>query len=137
MAEFTRTYSGAPWEQRYGYCRAVRIAIGPGASLIAVTGTAPVEPDGSVHAPGDAAAQARRCYEIIGRALTDLGAGKTDVVRSRMFVTRPERADEFGAAHREFFAGHHPCLTMVGIAALVDPDMLVEIEVDAVVTDGR
>lgn len=136
MSAFTRVYSGAPWEQRYGYCRALRVPLSPSASLIAVTGTAPVADDGSTFAPGDAAAQTRRCYQIILRALADLGAGVADVIRCRMFVTDPSRASEFGAAHREVFADHHPCLTMVGISALIDPAMLVEIEADAVIV-GR
>jgi enamine deaminase RidA (YjgF/YER057c/UK114 family) len=132
---FERFSSGAVWESRYGYCRAMKIPLSdsPGSrSLIAVTGTAPIADDGSVFAPGDAYAQAMRCYEIIARALAALGAGRTSVFRSRMFVTDIKRADEFGRAHRDFFAGHVTALTMVGGAVLIDPTMLVEIEVDAV-----
>lgn len=136
MAPFTRVYSGAPWEKQYGYCRALRVPLSPTAALIAVTGTAPVADDGSTFAPGDATAQTRRCYQIILKALRDLGADAGDVVRCRMFVTDPSRAAEFGAAHREVFGEHHPCLTMVGISALIDPAMLVEIEVDAIVTSA-
>jgi enamine deaminase RidA (YjgF/YER057c/UK114 family) len=129
-----RVFSGAPWESRYGYCRALKIPLGgPGAkSLIAVTGTAPVADDGSTFAPGDAYAQAMRCYDIIARALEKLGAGRESVFRSRMFVTDTARADEFGRAHKDFFRGHITALTMVGISALIDPAMLIEIEVDAV-----
>ncbi len=133
MPDLIRVYSGAPWEQRYGYCRALRVPISDTVAMIAVTGTAPVADDGSTFAPGDAYAQTRRCYEIIARALAALGGRPADVIRSRMFVTDPSRAAEFGSAHRDFFAGHHPCLTMVGISALIDPAMLVEIEVDAIV----
>lgn len=113
MAQVERVYSGASWEQKYGYCRALKVALSPSASLIAVTGTAPVGDDGRTFAPGDAGAQTRPCYEIIGRALAGLGGGPSDVVRSRVFVTDISRGDEVGAAHRAFFDGHHPCLTMV------------------------
>lgn len=127
-----RVYSGAPWEKRYGYCRAIRVG-----NLVFTTGTAPVADDGSVFAPGDAYGQARRCYEIIDRALRDIGAGLRDVVRCRMFVTDVSRCDEFGRAHAELFAEHPPCLTMVEVRTLIDPAMLVEIEVEAVVGAGE
>jgi enamine deaminase RidA (YjgF/YER057c/UK114 family) len=132
--DFERFTTGAVWESRYGYCRAVKIPLcdDPGSrSLIAVTGTAPIADDGTVFAPGDAYAQAMRCYGIIGRALEALGAGPASVFRSRMFVTDISRSDEFGRAHRGFFAGHTTALTMVGGVVLIDPAMLVEIEVDA------
>lgn len=134
MPQPTRVYSGAPWERLYGYCRALRIPLSPSTSLIAVTGTAPVNDDGSTFAPGDAAAQTRRCYQIIAAALDQLGASPSHIIRARMFVTDTSRSAEYGQAHRDFFAGHHPCLTMVGIASLIDPDMLIEIEADAIVT---
>jgi enamine deaminase RidA (YjgF/YER057c/UK114 family) len=121
-----RTQSGSPWESRYGYCRALRA--GP---MIFLTGTAPIGPDGKTVAPGDAHAQTARCFQIIEAALRAVGADKTAIVRCRMYVTDISRADEFGRAHRDFFDGHLPCLTMVEVAALIDPDMLVEIECDA------
>jgi isochorismate pyruvate lyase len=123
-----RVQSGSPWESRYGYCRALRA--GP---MIFLTGTAPIGPDGKTVAPGDAHAQTARCFQIIEAALHALGADKTAIVRSRMYVTDISRADDFGRAHLDFFAGHRPCLTMVEVAALIDPDMLVEIECDAMV----
>jgi isochorismate pyruvate lyase len=125
--EFQRTFSGAPWEKRVGYCRAVRAG-----NLIFVTGTAPVAPEGGVFAPGEAYAQTRRCLEIIGRALRELGADYTDVVRTRMFVTDIKRWEEIGRAHGEIFAAHPPATTMVEVKSLIDPAMLVEIEADAV-----
>ena len=125
--EFRRAFSGAPWEEEVGYCRALRAG-----DLVFVTGTAPVEDDGSVHAPGDAEAQARRCLEIVERALRDLGASREDVVRTRMFVTDASRWREYGRAHREFFGEHRPTTTLVEVRSLVDPAMLVEIEADAV-----
>jgi len=124
---FQRAYSNAPWESDIGYCRAVRAG-----EHIYVTGTAPVADDGGVFAPGDGYAQARRCLEIIQRALNELGAGLSHVVRTRMFVTDIQRWAEYGRAHREFFAAHPPATTMVEVRALIHPDMLIEIEADAV-----
>ncbi len=127
MAPFRRTYSGAPWEEEVGYCRAIRAG-----DSIHVTGTAPVAEDGSVHAPGDAYAQAGRCLEIIDRALADLDADRTWIVRTRMFVTDATRWREYGRAHREFFGENRPATTMVEVKGLIDPAMLIEIEADAV-----
>ncbi len=127
-----RVYSGAPWEEQVGYCRALRVG-----QLIYVTGTAPVNPDGTTHAPGDAVAQTRRCFEIIESALRQLGGARTSIVRSRLFVTDITRWREYGAAHREFFGDHRPCVTMVEVRSLIDPQMLIEIEVDAVVEPAR
>ncbi len=125
--EFRRTFSGAPWESKVGYCRALRAG-----DHIYVTGTAAVAAEGGVYAPGDAYAQARRCFEIIERALGDLGADLSRVVRTRMFVTDISRWAEFGRAHGEFFAKHPPATTMVEVKALIDPEMLIEVEADAV-----
>lgn len=122
-----RVQTGSTWEERYGYCRALRTG-----EMIFLTGTAPLDPDGSTHAPGDGHAQASRCFEIIAQALRELGCDRTAIVRSRMFVTDIGMADAFGRAHREFFGGHLPCLTMVEVSRLIEPDMLVEIECDAV-----
>ncbi|MCB9766340.1 MAG: RidA family protein [Alphaproteobacteria bacterium] len=124
---FERTFSGAPWEARVGYCRAVRAG-----DHVYVTGTAPVAEGGGVHAPGDAYAQARRCIEIIAKALEDLGADLSQVVRTRIFVTDISRWAEIGRAHAEAFGAHPPATTMVEVKALIDPAMLVEIEADAV-----
>lgn len=124
---FQRTYSHAPWEEQVGYCRALRAG-----DHIYVTGTAPVGDDGSCFAPGDACAQTRRCLEIIEQALRDLGVDCTRVVRTRLFVTDISRWEEYGRAHREFFAEHPPATTMVEVKSLIDPQMLIEIEADAV-----
>lgn len=124
---FERTWSGSPWESRVGYCRAVRAG-----DHVYVTGTAPVADDGGVFAPGDAYAQARRCFEIIEQALARLGAGFEDVVRTRMFVTDIARWQEYGRAHHELFGEHPPATTMVEVKALIDPAMLIEVEADAV-----
>ena len=122
-----RVFSGAPWEKKVGYCRAIRSG-----NFVAVSGTTSVNPDGKVHAPGDAYAQACRCFEIIAQALGNVGCELKDVLRTRMFVTDISRWEEFGRAHAKFFADHPTATSMVEVKALIDPQMLVEIEVDAV-----
>jgi enamine deaminase RidA (YjgF/YER057c/UK114 family) len=125
--EFKRAFSGAPWESKFGYCRAVRAG-----AHIYVTGTAPIDDEGKVFAPGDAYAQARRCFEIVARALEELGAGLDRVVRTRMMVTDISLWEGYGRAHREAFADNPPATTLVEVSSFIDPDMLIEVEVDAV-----
>ena len=125
--EFLRTFSDAPWESKVGYCRALRAG-----DHVYVTGTAPLDDQGRTFAPGDAYAQARRCLEIIEKALQDLGADRSHVVRTRMLVTDIARWEDFGRAHREFFADHPPATSMVEVRRLIDPEMLIEVEADAV-----
>lgn len=127
---FQRVFSGARWETDVGYCRALRAD-----DRIFVTGTAPVNPDGTVHAPADGYHQAVRCLEIMKEALEGLGAGFQHVTRTRMFVTDIDRWSEYGRAHREVFGEHPPATTMVEVRRLIHPDMLIEIEADAVVGD--
>ena len=127
MMDFRRTYSGAPWESQVGYCRALRSG-----DHIFVTGTAPVSDDGGTFAPGDPYAQTKRCLKIIEGALEDLGASLACVVRTRMFVTDIRLWEAFGRAHHEVFKDHPPATTMVEVSSLIDPDMLVEIEADAI-----
>ena len=124
-----RAFTNAPWEKKVGYCRAVRAG-----DLIFVTGTAPVAEDGSVHAPGNPYEQTKRCFEIIGKALGDLGAGFEHVVRTRMFVTDIARWEAVAQVHGEVFADVRPVTTLVEVSGFVHPDMLVEIEADAVLT---
>ncbi len=125
---FERVSSGVVWEDIVGYCRVVKAG-----SAVFVTGTAPVDDSGAgVHAPGDAYAQARRCLELIERALGRLGLDRTRIARTRMFVTDIARWREFGRAHAEFFGAGRPATTMVEVKALIDPAMLIEIEADAV-----
>ena len=126
--EFQRVFTNTPWESRVGYCRALRAG-----DRVFVTGCAPVAPGGGVHAPGDAYAQAARCLEIIAEALAGVGATLADVTRTRMFVTDIDRWEEYGRAHGEVFGDHPPTTTMVEVRRLIDPDMLIEIEADAVV----
>ncbi len=128
MTKIARVFSGAPWEAKVGYCRAIRR--GP---HVWVTGTAPVAEDGSVFAPGDAYAQAKRCFEIIEQALAELGVGMDQIVRTRMFVTDISQWEAFGKAHGEVFAEHPPTTSMIGINALIDPAMMIEIEAEAFV----
>ena len=122
-----RAFSGAPWEKEIGYCRALRVG-----EHIYVTGTAPVGDDGKTFAPNDPYAQAKRCFEIIERAMRELGADRSHIVRTRMFVTDIKLWSEFGRAHQEFFANNPPATTMVQVNALIDPAMLIEIEADAI-----
>lgn len=126
----TRIHTGAPWEARYGYCRAVRAG-----NQVFVTGTVALTPDGKPHAPGDHGAQAARALEIIEGALNEAGAKISDVVRTRMFVVGMtlEAQDAIGAAHRAMFADFPPATSMIGVAAFVDPAFVVEIEANAVV----
>ena len=131
MAEFQRSFSGAPWEERVGYCRPLRAG-----DHVFVTGTAPVAEGGGVHAVGDGYGQALRCFEIIREALAAHGADMSDVVRTRMFVTDIERWEEYGRAHQQTFGAHPPTTTMVEVSRLIDPAMLIEIEADAVVGGG-
>jgi enamine deaminase RidA (YjgF/YER057c/UK114 family) len=129
--EFQRIYSGAPWEGHIGYCRALRAG-----GHIFVGGTAPVAAGGGVEAPGDAYHQAKRCFAIIEEALGHLGGKLSDVTRTRMFVTDITRWQEYGRAHAEAFGAHPPVTTFVEVRNLIHPDMLVEIEADAIVPDA-
>ena len=122
-----RTGSASPFEREYGFARAVRTG-----NRILVAGTGPIETDGS-STPGDAAAQARRCFAIIGAAGEELGGSMADVVRTRMFITDPADGDAIGAVHGEIFADIRPAATMVVVAALLRPEWRVEIEAEAVI----
>ena len=120
--------TGRPLEAQIGFSRAVRHG-----DVIEVSGTAPTNPDGTPAAPGDAYAQTKVCLEIIGRALAELGGSLSDVVRTRIFLTDVSRWEEVGRAHGEVFGAIRPAATMVGIAALLHPGWLVEIEATAVI----
>ncbi|MBI4719429.1 MAG: RidA family protein [Planctomycetes bacterium] len=122
--------SGSPFEPRLGISRAVRAG-----RFIAVSGTAPLDAAGRTVAPGDAAAQARRCLEIIAVALQQAGASLSHVVRTRTLLTHIEDWEAVGAVHGEYFRDIRPANTIMQVVRFIDPDWLVEIEADAV-TEG-
>ncbi|MGY1827854.1 MULTISPECIES: RidA family protein [unclassified Blastococcus] len=121
-----RLGSGSPWEAVVGYSRVV--VRGDAAWVSGTTSTI----DGEVAHPGDAAAQTRQALAIIEQSLERAGFALADVVRTRMYVTDISRWEEVGRAHGEVFGGIRPASTMVEVSALVDPELLVEIEADAV-----
>jgi enamine deaminase RidA (YjgF/YER057c/UK114 family) len=120
--------TNSPWEPVVGYSRAVRIG-----NQVFITGTTAIGPDGKLVGAGDAYAQTAQILRNIEAVLARAGAAMRDVVRTRIFVTDIARWQEIGRAHREFFGDIRPCATMVEVRRLIDPEMLVEIEVDAVV----
>jgi enamine deaminase RidA (YjgF/YER057c/UK114 family) len=118
--------SGVKWEDIVGYSRAVRVG-----TRIYLTGTTATGGDGEVVGVNDAYAQTVQAIHNIERALQMAGATLDNVVRTRMFVTDISRWQEYGRAHREFFGDIRPCATMIQVSALIDPRMLIEIEVEA------
>lgn len=123
----TRTFSSSKWHPIVGYCRAIRVD-----RQVIVSGTTSINDAGEVHASGDMYGQSKRCLEIVEQALGKLDAKMSDVVRTRVYLTDVSRWPEAARAHREFFEHHPPACTMVAVSALIDPALLVEIEVDAV-----
>lgn len=123
-----RVSSGSPYEPRVGISRGVRAG-----RIIAIAGTAPIGPDGKTVAVGDAAAQARRCFEIVQAALEQLGASLADVIRTRILLTRIEDWEAVALVHGEVFKDIRPVNTIMQIARFIDPEWLVEIEADAVI----
>jgi len=118
--------SGGPWEGRSGYSRAVAVG-----EQVFVSGTTDAGPDGRSQHPGDPTGQARAVFGIIERALGEAGFSLADIVRTRMFVTDAEHIGQVTAVHGEFFRDIRPAATIVVVAALIDPSLLVEIEADA------
>ena len=129
MADRRSVSTGSPYEPFIGIARAVRID-----DVIAVAGTAPLGPDGKTVSVGDPAAQARRCFEISRLALEELGAGLGDVIRTRVMLVRIEDWKIVAQVHGEFFRDIRPVNTMVQVARFIDPEWLLETEVDAVVS---
>ena len=125
-----RVSTGSPYEPLIGISRAVRAG-----RFVAVAGTAPLGPDGRTVGPGDAAAQARRCFEIVGQALEAAGARLADVVRTRILLTRIEDWQQVARVHGEFFRAVRPANTIMQVSRFIDPEWLVEVEADAVVEE--
>jgi enamine deaminase RidA (YjgF/YER057c/UK114 family) len=123
--------SETSWEPVVGYSRAVRVD-----GRIWVSGTTSTGSDGAIVGKGDPYAQAKQAIANIERALAAAGAALADVVRTRIFVTDIAHWQDIGRAHGEAFANIRPATTMVEVARLIDPDLLVEIEADAVIIDG-
>jgi len=127
MTERRTISSGGHWEPIYGYSRAVVVG-----DACYVAGTSDAGPDGKACHPGDPAGQARGILEVIERALSSAGFSLRDVVRTRMYITDAAHADAVGTVHGEFFRDVRPASAMIVMVGLVDPSLLVEIEVDAV-----
>ncbi len=122
--------SGSPIEGLIGFSRVVRIG-----NYIAVSGTASVGPDGNVVAPGDAYLQSKRCFEIIRQSLHQIGVDLEDVIRTRVYMVEMDDLDKVAQSHSETFGETMPASTFLLVSGFIDPDWLVQIEVDAVV-DG-
>lgn len=122
-----RASSGSPFEDEFGFSRAIRVG-----NQIKVAGTGPIEDDGST-TPGGAAEQAARCCELIVKAIEQLGGSARDVVRTRMILTDIDQQDAVGAVHARYFGEARPAATMFAAAALCRPEWFVEIEAEAII----
>jgi enamine deaminase RidA (YjgF/YER057c/UK114 family) len=127
MPSRQRVSSGSPYEAQFGFSRAIRIG-----DRILISGTGPIEDDGST-TPGDAGAQADRCCALMVKSIEELGGTAADVVRTRMFLTDIAQQDAVGAVHARLFGEARPAATMVGVANLCRTEWMVEIEAEAVV----
>ncbi len=128
---FERVGSDSPWEAVVGYSRVVRAD-----RMVYVAGTTAADAEGRVAAPGDAYTQTVHALRKVEAALGRVGARLEHVVRTRIYVTEISRWEEVGRAHGEFFRDIRPAATMVEVSRLIHPDMLVEVEAEAVLPDG-
>lgn len=119
--------SGSSFEPQIGFSRAVRVG-----NVVAVSGTAPIAPDGSVAAPGDLYGQTKRCFEILAEAIAKSGLTLDSVIRTRVMLTDISRWQEAARAHGEVFGKIRPASTFVEVKGLINKDWLVEIEADCI-----
>ena len=132
MPDRLRVSTGTPWEAKVGYSRAIRVG-----NTVWTAGTTATDDSGRVVGPGDAYAQMRHCLRRIETALAQAGARLEDVVRVEIFITDISRWEEIGRAHAEVFGTIRPVNFMVEVAKLVDPAMLVEVAVTAVIDEDH
>jgi len=123
-----RVSSGSPFESVVGFCRAMRVG-----NHISIGGTAPIGPDGKTVGVGDVAAQTRRCIEIIKDALEKAGSSLSDVVRTRMLLTHIEDWKAMAEVRGEYFKDIRPVDTIMQVSSFINPEWLVEVEVDAII----
>lgn len=125
--EIKKISSGAKWEDIVGYSRAIRAG-----NRVMVTGTTSVDENGNIHGIGDAYAQTKFVFQKIEKYLKEAGSSMQQVVWNRMFVTDISKWEDIARAHAEFFKDIKPCATMVEVKGFIHPDMLIEIETEAI-----
>jgi len=125
----SRLFTDAPWEKKFSYCRAIRIG-----KFVYISGTVAIK-DNKIYAPEDAIKQTERCLQIIEDSLLKFGMDRSNIFRTRMFVTDISHAEDFGLVHGNFFRDAPPVTSMLEVKNLISPEFLIEIEADACVKD--